>query len=251
MEQSRKFLRFFLMGMQGAGVSPDLRKPAWGEAREFLTDLSRSRSMQGFTPSETASFVFSLKQPIFTRLRQEIGRDPELLADEIWTATLLLDQLGLYTSEAFQKGREEIIRRQEKEMVELSTPVVELWDGILALPVIGTLDSARSQVVMENLLQKIVETKSSFAIIDITGVPTVDTLVAQHLLKTISAARLMGAECIISGIRPQIAQTIVHLGVELQGVVTKSTLADAFAIALARRSLTVTSIRHPDGPPSR
>jgi len=251
MEQPRKFLRFFLMGMQGAGVSPDLRNPAWGEAREFLADLSRSRAMQGFTPSETASFVFSLKQPLFTRLRQELGRDPELLADEIWTATLLLDQLGLYTSEAFQKAREEVIRRQEKEMVELSTPVVELWDGILALPVIGTLDSARSQVVMENLLQKIVETKSSFAIIDITGVPTVDTLVAQHLLKTISAARLMGAECIISGIRPQIAQTIVHLGVELQGVVTKSTLADAFAIALARRSLTVTPVNHADGPPSR
>ncbi|MGE5178587.1 MAG: STAS domain-containing protein [Bacteroidota bacterium] len=237
-EQSRQFLRHFAASLQ-AGA--DVRGPAGGEIREFLNELSRERAAQGYTPNETATFVFSLKQPLFTRLRQELARDPDQLADQLWAATLLLDQLGLYTSEFHQKSREETIRRQEAEMVELSTPVVELWEGILALPVIGTLDSGRAQVVMENLLQKIVETGSSYAIIDITGVPTVDTLVAQHLLKTISAARLMGAECIISGIRPQIAQTIVHLGVELQGVATKSTLADAFAIALARRGLTVVS----------
>ena len=247
-EQSRKFLRQFAAGLKAGGVS-DIRGPAWSETREFLSDLSRDRAGQGYTPTETATFVFSLKQPLFTRLRAELAGDPEQLANQLWAATLLLDQLGLCTAELYQKEREEIIRRQQSEMVELSTPVVELWEGILALPVIGTLDSRRAQVVMESLLQKIVETGSSYAIIDITGVPTVDTLVAQHLLKTIAAARLMGAECIISGIRPQIAQTIVHLGVELQGVATKSTLADAFAIALARRGLTVVS-RNGAAPPA-
>jgi rsbT co-antagonist protein RsbR len=239
MDQSRRFLRQFVSALQSAGTSPDITTHGWAETRDFLAELSRTRAEQGLTATETATFIFSLKQPLFVRMRQELGRDSELLGDEMWTASLLLDQLGLYTSETLQKSREEVIRRQEKEMVELSTPVVVLWDGILALPVIGTLDSARAQVVMESLLTKIVETGSSYAIIDITGVPTVDTLVAQHLLKTISAARLMGAECIISGIRPQIAQTIVHLGVDLQGVATKSSLADAFAIALARRGLSV------------
>ena len=240
-EQSRKFLRVFTAGLQAGGSSSDIRGGAWTEARELLGDLSRSRAIQGYSPTETAVFILSLKKPLFTLLRRELSGDPDQLADELWTATLLLDQLGLYTAEVYQKGRDEVIRRQEAEMLELSTPVVELWEGVLALPVIGTLDSSRAQVVMENLLQKIVQTGSSSAIIDITGVPTVDTLVAQHLLKTISAARLMGAECIISGIRPQIAQTIVHLGVELHGVITKSTLADAFGIALARRGMRVVS----------
>jgi rsbT co-antagonist protein RsbR len=242
MDQSRRFLRHFAASLQAGGTGADLRAPAWSETREFLGELSRARVSQGYSPTETATFVLSLKRPLFSRLREELSRDPEQLADQLWTATQLLDQLGLYTTEVYLKGRDEVIRRQETEMVELSTPVVELWEGILALPVIGTLDSTRAQTVMENLLQKIVETGSSYAIIDITGVPTVDTLVAQHLLKTIAAARLMGAECIISGIRPQIAQTIVHLGVELQGVATKSTLADAFAIALARRGLTVVTL---------
>ena len=160
-------------------------------------------------------------------------------ADEVWTATLLLDKLALFTTEVYQKGREALISRQQHEMLELSTPVVQLWDNVLALPLIGTLDSARTQVVMENLLHKIVDTGAAIAIIDITGVPTVDTLVAQHLLKTVAAARLMGADCIISGIRPQIAQTIVHLGVELASVVTKATLADAFAIALQKTGATI------------
>jgi rsbT co-antagonist protein RsbR len=247
MDLSRRFLRLFTSALQTVGVSSDISSQGWSEARDFLSELSRMRAQQGFNPGETATFIFSLKQPLFARMRQELGRDPELLGEEMWTATLLLDQLGLYTTEIFQKSREEVVRRQEKEMIELSTPVVELWEGILALPVIGTLDSSRAQVVMESLLSKIVETGSSYAIIDITGVSTVDTLVAQHLLKTISAARLMGAECVISGIRPQIAQTIVHLGVDLQGVATKSSLADAFALVLARRGLTVRNGSTPNG----
>jgi rsbT co-antagonist protein RsbR len=173
-------------------------------------------------------------------LGEALAADARALRDELWSTTVLLDQFGLHTAEAYQKSRDEIIARQQRQLLELSTPVVELWQGVLALPLIGTLDSERTQVVMESLLQKIVETSAPLAIIDITGVPTVDTLVAQHLLKTVAAARLMGADCIISGIRPQIAQTIVHLGVDLTGVVTKATLADAFAIALKRIGLAVT-----------
>jgi rsbT co-antagonist protein RsbR len=217
----------------------DVSAATWSETRELLGDLSRSRARAGYSPSETAMFVLSLKQPLFDRLRTEIGGDANALADEVWQTTVLLDRLALFTTEVAQKNRDEIILRQQQDMLELSTPVVQLWDGILALPLIGTLDSARTQVVMENLLQRIVETGASIAIIDITGVPTVDTLVAQHLLKTVAAARLMGADCIISGIRPQIAQTIVHLGVELSTVVTKATLADAFAIALQRTGATI------------
>jgi rsbT co-antagonist protein RsbR len=237
-EQSRTFLGLVREAAQRADLE-DISAPEWAATREMLGGLSASRARQGFTPGETATFVLSLKQPLFGVLRQELGRDAEALADEIWGATTLLDSLGLHTVEAFQRTREEIIARQQQDMLELSTPVVELWDGVLALPLIGTLDSARTQVVMENLLQRIVETGATIAIIDITGVPTVDTLVAQHLLKTVAAARLMGADCIISGIRPQIAQTIVHLGVELREVTTKATLADAFAVALARTGAAV------------
>jgi rsbT co-antagonist protein RsbR len=207
--------------------------------QEMLGDLSHARAMNGYTPTETATFVLSLKRPLFTRMRQELGQDAATLADEVWTITALVDKLALYTTEVYAKGREELIRRQQLDMLELSTPVVQLWDNVLALPLIGTLDSARTQVVMENLLHKIVETGAAIAIIDITGVPTVDTLVAQHLLKTVAAARLMGADCIISGIRPQIAQTIVHLGVELSNVVTKANLADAFAVALQKTGATI------------
>src|SRR5215467_13279253 len=243
-EQSRQFLSLFVRAssQQHASMS-DISAPAWEDAREFLSDISRSRARQGFTPSETATFVFSLKQPLFALMRRELESDPKRLADEMWVATALLDKLGLYTTEAYQKGRDEVINRQQQELLELSTPVVVLWEGILALPLIGTLDSARTQVVMESLLQKIVETGAGIAIIDITGVPTVDTLVAQHLLKTVSAARLMGADCIISGIRPQIAQTIVHLGVELN-VISKATLADAFAVALRRTGRAVTKLKN-------
>lgn len=213
---------------QGAGNEP---------LRDMLADLSRTRAQKGFTPRETALFVFSLKRPLFTAIREVYGSDPRAMADEIWGATELLDTLGLSTTESYLKSREEVIRRQQEDMLELSTPVVKLWDGILALPLIGTLDSARTQVVMESLLEAIVQTNSRVAIIDITGVPTVDTVVAQHLLKTVTAARLMGADCIISGVRPQIAQTIVHLGINLLDVTTKATLSDAFSLALQRSGI--------------
>ena len=238
-EQSRQFLALLSSAIRGGNM--DLMASEWAELRNMLSNLSGTRAQQGFTPSQTAMFIFSLKQPLFECLRQELAGDAKAFADETWNATMLLDRLGLLTVEAYQKGREEVIGRQQQEMLELSTPVVRLWGGILALPLIGTLDSQRTQIVMESLLETIVQTGSDIAIIDITGVPVVDTLVAQHLLKTVSAARLMGADCIISGIRPQIAQTIVHLGVELGNVVTKATLADAFAVALKRRGLSVQS----------
>ncbi|MCW5976579.1 MAG: STAS domain-containing protein [Bryobacteraceae bacterium] len=221
------------------GELGDTTRAEWSRTRDLLADLSRERAAQGFSPTETATFVFSFKQAIFKRLRSEFGSDAETLAEETWTATELFDKLGLYTAEIYQKAREEVIVRQQQEMLELSTPVVELWHGILALPLIGTLDSNRTQIVMQNLLEAIVAKSAGIAIIDITGVPTVDTLVAQHLLKTVAAARLMGAECIISGIRPQIAQTIIHLGVDLGGVLTKATLADAFQVALRKKGLAV------------
>ncbi len=220
----------------------------WNGVREVLNELSATRAQQGFSPSETAMFVFSLKEPLYERLQGAVG-DPVRLAALTSEMNALLDSLGLYTTEVYQRGREQVIIRQQQELMELSTPVVTLWDGVLALPLIGTLDSARTQVVMENLLQRIVDSGASIAIIDITGVPTVDTLTAQHLLKTVAAARLMGADCIISGIRPQIAQTIVHLGVELGSVITKATLADAFGIALRRLGLAVQKSAAP--PPRR
>jgi rsbT co-antagonist protein RsbR len=236
--QSREFLGHLRQGAS-TGDLARIDGASWAPAREMLARVSASRAAQGFSPSETATFVFSLKQPLFGRLRQELAHDADRLADELWRATVLLDKLGLHTMEVVIRGRELLLARQQEDMLELSTPVVKLWDGVLALPMIGTLDSARTQVVMESLLQRIVETGAEVAIIDITGVPTVDTLVAQHLLKTVTAARLMGADCIISGIRPQIAATIVHLGVNLTDVVTKATLADAFALALKRSGITL------------
>jgi rsbT co-antagonist protein RsbR len=235
--QSREFLAAVVRAAETGGID-DLQGSSWKPVRDFLDRISQSRAEQGFTPSETATFVLSLKQPLFARLRDEI-KDARTLADETWVTTRVLDALGLYTTAAYVTARERTIVRQQEEMLELSTPVVTLWAGILALPLIGTLDSARTQVIMESLLQRIVETGSRIAILDITGVPTVDTLVAQHLLKTVAAARLMGADCIISGIRPQIAQTIVHLGVDLTHVTTKASLADAFAVALKRTGLAV------------
>ncbi|HEY7426794.1 MAG TPA: STAS domain-containing protein [Gemmataceae bacterium] len=240
--QCADFLGHLRTAAQGDDLA-DINGPRWSEVRDMLTEVSRSRGLQGFGPSETATFVFSLKKPLFTLLRRELARDADALGHETWLATELLDKLGLFTTEAYQKTREEIIQRQQQEMMELSTPVVKLWQGILALPLIGTLDSARTQIVMESLLQRIVETGADIAILDITGVPTVDTLVAQHLIKTVTAARLMGAECIISGIRPQIAQTIVHLGVDLSSIITKASLADAFAVALQKVGLAVCSSR--------
>ncbi len=221
----------------------DIEGPAWQHVREHLESISRSRAVLGLSSQETATFVFSLKRPLFSRLQRIAAKDPEALGRETWVISELIDKLGMHTVDTYQRAREGVIARQQEELLELSTPVVKLWDGVLALPMIGTLDSARTQVVMESLLQRIVETGSEIAIIDITGVPTVDTLVAQHLLKTVTAIRLMGADCIISGIRPQIAQTIVHLGVELHGVTTKATLADALALAMKRAGLTITKTK--------
>lgn len=229
---SKRFLQLLQEATTRGGVT-DIETEAYRELRMFLEDVSGKRVSLGFSPSETAMFVFSFKRPLFTQIRSTVPEGGEQV-DEVWSATVLLDKLGLFTTEAFQRSRESIIARQQQEMMELSTPVVKLWDGVLALPIIGTLDSSRTQTIMESLLERIVETGSELAIIDITGVPTVDTLTAQHLLKTVTAARLMGAECIISGIRPQIAQTIVHLGVELGDIITKASLADAFRIAMQR-----------------
>ncbi|MFL5358553.1 STAS domain-containing protein [Archangium sp.] len=237
-EQCAEFLRLLTQATEHGNVT-DTSSTGYHGVREMLDRLSRARSLQGFSPSETATFIFSFKQPVFERLRRELASQPELVTDELWNITVLLDKLGLYTTEVHQRTREEVIVRQQQEMLELSTPVVQLWDRIVCLPLIGTLDSGRTQTVMESLLQRIVETGAEIAIIDITGVPTVDTLTAQHLIKTVTATRLMGAECVISGIRPQIAQTIVHLGVDLAGVVTKSSVAGAFNWALRRLSQTV------------
>ena len=237
-DQSRTMLQAIKHAL-ASGHSSDLKGAAWEGVRDVLASISQSRARQGFSPSETATFVFSIKEPIFARLQRDLAKDPAALAAETWLINVLIDKLALQTIEVFQKGREDVIARQQRTILELSTPVVELWDGILALPLIGTLDSERTQMVMESLLTRIVETGAAIAIIDITGVPTVDTLVAQHLLKTVAAARLMGADCLISGIRPQIAQTIVHLGVELGDVTSKATLAGAFAVALKRTGLAI------------
>jgi rsbT co-antagonist protein RsbR len=238
--QCRNFLELLKHALEGGEA--DTASPAFAPVLDLLSAVSRSRAVQGFTPADTATFVFSLKEPLFNASNRALADDPSGQVQSIRDITTLIDQLGMHTVNVYQKSREEVIVRQQREISELSTPVVKLWDGILALPVIGTLDSERTQVVMENLLQTIVEQGAEIAIIDITGVSTVDTLTAQHLLKTIAAARLMGADCIISGIRPQIAQTMVHLGVELN-VISKATLADAFALALRRLNRAVYPVK--------
>ena len=232
-EQCVEFLRLLKQAAAAGNISTS-GSSEWTAVREMLASVSRTRAVQGFTPTEVATFVFSLKRPVFGILQTELIDQPKELAADMWSVSDMIDKLGLWTTEVYQKSREEIIIRQQADMLELSTPVVKLWEGVLALPIIGTLDSARTQIVMENLLQAIVDHGAEVAIIDITGVPTVDTLVSQHLLKTVAAARLMGADCIISGIRPQIAQTIVHLGVDLTDVVTKANLADAFVLAIKK-----------------
>lgn len=199
--------------------------------REILTDISVSRARQGFSPRETGAYVLSLKKALVQALREENKDNYEKLYKDSILINDMIDSLSIITFETFIKGREDVILRQTDEMSEISTPVIRVWEGVVALPIIGTLDSARTQVVMENLLQEIVSTGSSIAILDISGVPAVDSLVAQHLIKTVSATRLMGAECIISGIRAEIAQTIVHLGIDLSNIKTKSTLASALKLA--------------------
>ncbi|MEW6379610.1 MAG: STAS domain-containing protein [bacterium] len=245
-QQSSEFLNLLTKGAR-SGQLTDITAPEWDDMRAMLVRLSRIRAEQGFTSSEAATFIFSLKQPLFAYLFRETGQDSEALKAEIWLATVFLDKVGLFVTEKYQESREGIIARQRKELLELSTPVVKLWEGVLALPLIGTLDSERTQTVMESLLNVIAETGSAIAIIDITGVPTVDTLVAQYLLKTVAAARLMGTECFISGIRPQIAQAIVHLGVDISDVTTRANLADAFALALKRVGIGLARIQSQQG----
>jgi rsbT co-antagonist protein RsbR len=238
--QCGTFLKLFRVALTDGDT--DTNSAIYSGVRDNLGEISRSRATQGFSPRETASFIFSLKEPLFSAINRSGKFGAAEVTQFIRQLTLALDDLGLFTMEVYQKSREQVIIRQQREISELSTPVVKLWDGILALPLIGTLDSERTQVVMENLLQTIVDQAAEIAIIDITGVPTVDTLTAQHLLKTVAAARLMGADCIVSGIRPQIAQTMVHLGVELN-VISKATLADAFAVALKRMSKAVVTVK--------
>ena len=231
--ESERFLDTLTVAVESGNYS-NIGAPEYQPVIAILEGLSRSRGFQGFTPSETAIFVLSLKQPVFDAFNRSGNKGVSEQIEEMWPLNLLIDRLTLFTTEIHQRAREEVIRHQQEEMLELSTPVVQIWEGILALPLIGTLDSSRTNVVMETLLQTIVQTRSELAILDITGVPTVDTLVAQHLLKTVAAARLMGADCIISGIRPQIAQTMVHLQIDLSAVTTKATLAEALRFAMKR-----------------
>lgn len=235
--EAENLLRLITLAWQ---TNSDSESAAWDPVIELLRNLARTRMDAGFSPVETAMFILSLKRAIFEALQQNLS-DPKTLVHAIGGAGDLLDKLSMKTVASATEFRDQVIARQQEEMLELSTPVVKLWDGILALPLIGTLDSARTQVVMESLLSAIVETNSQVAIIDITGVPTVDTLVAQHLIKTITAARLMGADCYLSGIRPAIAQIIVHLGIDLADVQTKSKLSDAFNLALLRLGKAVVS----------
>lgn len=220
-----------LIGNLGADNLSDIGSDEWSPVIEILGGIAITRARQGFSARETGNFVYSLKEALLEILAGEIKQDFETLYKESQKINKIMDGLGVVTFETYIKGREEVILRQTDEITEISTPVIRVWDGILALPIIGTLDSARTQVVMENLLQEIVESGSSIAILDISGVPAVDSLVAQHLIKTVSATRLMGAECIISGIRPEIAQTVVHLGIDLSSIITKATLASALAYA--------------------
>lgn len=238
-EGSAQLLDAVLAALRAQGDMDKFQGQPWEASREFLAGLSRSRAAQGSTAADTSRFVLALKKPLFAGLQRLMGSDPEALLGAVWQVSTLLDHMAQFTVTTYQRSREDIIARQQEELLELSTPVIKLWDGVLAAPMIGTLDSGRTQIVMETLLQRIVDTGSEIAIIDITGVPTVDTLVAQHLMKTVTAIRLMGAECIISGIRPQIAQTIVHLGIDLQGIITKATLADALALAMRRAGFAV------------
>jgi len=240
-QESEEFVTLFSDAVK-CGNLTNIDTPEWKKVKEMLASLSRSRTERGFSTLEVSTFIFSFKQPLISRLSQVHGKDAEGLVADLLTATTLMDKLGLFCVEEYLRTREAIIIRQQKELLELSTPVVKLWKGILTLPLIGTLDSERTQIVMESLLQMISDTGSEIAIIDITGVPTVDTLVAQHLMKTVAAARLMGAECYISGISPQIAQTIVHLGFKFGDTTTKATLADAFSLALRKMGLTITSM---------
>ncbi|MDQ8181103.1 STAS domain-containing protein [Pelagicoccus sp. SDUM812005] len=236
--QSTDFFKLFVRAV--ASGKTDINDPAWDETLTMLREVAIYRGQRGLKPAETATFVLSLKEALFEVLLEK-GRSKNLLED-LWSVTVCVDKLGLFVMSIFIEKREDVIERQQEELLEVSTPVVELWDGVLALPVIGTLDSSRAQVVMEGLLDAIVQFEAKIAIIDITGVPAVDTQTAQHLLKTVTAAELMGAECYISGVRPQIAQTIVQLGLDLGGMQTKGSLMSAFQQSLNRLGLSIQKI---------
>jgi rsbT co-antagonist protein RsbR len=235
--QSGELLDAFIQTLNEENLN-DSTSSDFDEVNELLSGISILRAKQGFTPRETGNFILSLKDTLLEILKNELT-DPTILFEETLKVSRLMDSLTVLTFETYIKGREDVIIRQTDEITDISTPVIKVWEGILALPIIGTLDSARTQVVMENLLQEIVNTSSGIAILDISGVPTVDSLVAQHLLKAVSATRLMGAECIISGIRPEIAQTIVHLGIDLSNIITKATLASALQYAFKSLKLEV------------
>jgi rsbT co-antagonist protein RsbR len=239
--EAEEILKSLRAVLQAGGSTADFAGAAWKPLRQTLESLSRSRAAQGQSAADTNLFVLAFKRPLFTAIQTTLK--PEQQMPAVWTVSTIVDGMAQWTMGSYQQTREEIIKRQQQDLLELSTPVIKLFEGVLAVPMIGTLDSSRTQVVMETLLQRIVETGSTLAIIDITGVPTVDTLVAQHLLKTVAAIRLMGAECIISGIRPQIAQTIVHLGIDLQGIASKASLADALTLAMEQRGYAITRTR--------
>lgn len=242
-EQSDELLNNFLNVISDKNIG-DSQSSDFEPVYEILSGISMSRARQGYSPSETGVYVFSLKDALLRTLQTELKDDPGAMIEAVLKINRLMDSMGIITFETFIKGREEVILRQTDEITEISTPVIRVWDGILALPIIGTLDSARTQVVMESLLQEIVESGSTIAILDISGVPAVDSLVAQHLIKTVAATRLMGAECIISGIRPEIAQTVVHLGIDLSNIVTKATLASALKHAFSLLKLEVKKVQN-------
>ncbi len=241
-EQSDELLNTLLKVVTDKNLS-DVQSSDFEPLHEILGGISISRARQGFSPRETGIYIFSLKDALLKTLQIDLKDDPATMADAVYRISKFMDSLGIVTFETFIKGREEVILRQTDEISEISTPVIRVWDGILALPIIGTLDSARTQVVMENLLQEIVESGSTIAILDISGVPAVDSLVAQHLIKTVAATRLMGAECIISGIRPEIAQTIVHLGIDLSSIITKATMSSALKHAFALLKMEVKKVQ--------
>ncbi|MBO9584279.1 MAG: STAS domain-containing protein [Flavobacterium sp.] len=232
-EESKEFASLFLNALAKSEDSKEFEK-----VEDLIVGIASSRGKRGFSPRENGQYLLSFKEAA-SQILSELIKEPAVLYDANLKLNAILDNMMIMTFEAFMKGREDVISRQIDEISEISTPVITVWDGIVALPIIGTLDSSRTQTVMESLLQQIVDTGSSIAILDISGVPAVDSLVAQHLIKTVSATRLMGAECIISGIRPEIAQTVVHLGIDLSGITTKASLASALQTAFEMLQLTV------------
>jgi rsbT co-antagonist protein RsbR len=241
--EAEEILKALRQSLQGGAEPSAFPGAGWTSLRETLESLSRSRAAQGQSAGDTSAFMLAFKRPLFVAIQRDHAGNADRQMAAVWAVSALVDRMAQSTVTTYQQTREDIIKRQQQDLLELSTPVIKLFDGVLAVPMIGTLDSARTQVVMETLLERIVETGSTLAIIDITGVPTVDTLVAQHLLKTVSAIRLMGAECIISGIRPQIAQTIVHLGIDLHGIASKANLADALQLAMHQQGYVITRVQ--------